>query len=358
MAKKRYKVGAIGTAWAAKSPLPTFASYPDVELYAICSARLERAKAAAEQFGAPLAFDDYRQMVALPEIDIVYIGAPVYLHHPMTVAAAEAGKHILCEKPAAVNAEQAREMLEAAERNNVAHISAFTMRFFPHTMHIKRLVEEGFIGEVRQITVEQWAGWPAGTPPRPWTWLNDAALGGGFLGAMGSHYIDLVRYWFGEWATATGQLRTWNPDCLDEHGGLKKATADDAVALLGTLENGAVVSIQLGFGNRAGTGFQLEIYGSNGSIVVDNDLKLRVAGPTDRALQPIDTPEPEFPEAAARSAVPRFGLLVHKLIDAIEQGTDQHPNLVDSLRCQEVIDAVHRGQASGLPPIAQALPTR
>ncbi|GIW08234.1 MAG: hypothetical protein KatS3mg060_3039 [Dehalococcoidia bacterium] len=246
-------------------------------------------------------------------------------------------------------------MLDAAERNRVAHISAFTMRFFPHTMHIKRLVDEGFVGEVRHISIEQWAGWPAGMPPRPRTWLNDAELGGGYLGAMGSHYIDLVRYWFGEWATATGQLRTWNPDVLDEQGQLTKATADDGFAVLGTLENGAIVTIQLGFGNRAGTGFQLEIYGSAGSIVVDNDLKIRVAGPHDRDLQPIDIPDPVFPEMAARSAVPRFGLLVHKLINAIETGTPEHPNLLDALRCQEVIDAVHRGQSTGLAPIRAPL---
>jgi predicted dehydrogenase len=355
MAQKRYKVGAIGTAWAAQSPLPTFASYPDVELYAVCSARLERAQAAAKQFGAPLAFDDYREMLRLPELDIVYVGAPVYLHHPMTVAAAEAGKHILCEKPAAVNAKEAREMLEAAERNHVAHISAFTMRFFPHTLHIKQLVDEGFIGQVRHVSIKQWAGWPVGTPSRPWTWLNDAALGGGYLGAMGSHYIDLVRYWFGEWATVAGQTRTWNPDLLDERGAPRQATADDAFALLGTLENGGVVTIQLGFGNRAGTGFQAEIYGSSGSIVVDNDLTVRVAGPTDRALHAVEVPEPSFPELAARSAVPRFGFLIHKLIEAIEGGGEQHPNLVDSLRCQEVIDAVHRSQTQGLPPLRTAV---
>ncbi|MCL6646783.1 MAG: Gfo/Idh/MocA family oxidoreductase [Chloroflexi bacterium] len=356
MAHKRYKVGVIGTAWAARSPLPTFASYPPVELYAICSARLERAREAAERFGAPLFFDDYRTMVQLPELDIVYIAAPVYLHHPMTLAAAAAGKHVLCEKPAAVNVREAQEMLAACQQAGVAHAMAFTMRYFPHTLYIQRLVAEGFLGDLRHAAIQQWAGFPAGGPLRPWSWLNDASLGGGYLGAMGSHYIDLLRAWFGEWESVTGLLRTWQTEYLANDGSIKTATAEDAFAILGTLANGALVTIQWLFGCRAASGQRIELYGSHGSIVVDQDLQVHLAGPQDRALQPVTVPEPDFSESVARAAAPRFAQIVAHLIEAIESGEPRHPNLEDGLRCQEVMDAVRRASAAGLPKIREAAP--
>ncbi len=145
-------------------------------------------------------------MVRLPDLDIVYVGGPVHLHHPMAIAALEEGKHVLCEKPLGVNVAEAREMLDLAERDGLRHAIAFTMRHYPWAFAIKQLIDDGFLGQLRHVNIAWFMG-PAATPPagsaaaargqnpdEPWRWFNDASLGGGMLGAMGCHYIDLMRH--------------------------------------------------------------------------------------------------------------------------------------------------------------------
>ena len=110
MAATTYRMGVIGTSWAAAAPLPAFSTYDGIELHAITSGRRERAEAAAAKYGVPHAFDDYHEMLAMPEIDIVYVGGPNELHRPMVIAAAKAGKHIIAEKPIGLDSAEGREM--------------------------------------------------------------------------------------------------------------------------------------------------------------------------------------------------------------------------------------------------------
>ena len=156
--EKVFKVGVIGTSWAARIPLPTIQSYRRTEVVAIASARIERAQEAAEKFGADRAFDDYREMVRLPDLDIVYVGGPVHLHHPMAIAALEEGKHVLCEKPLGVNVAEAREMLDLAERDGLRHAIAFTMRHYPWAFAIKQLIDDGFLGQLRHVNIAWFMG--------------------------------------------------------------------------------------------------------------------------------------------------------------------------------------------------------
>lgn len=370
---RTYNVGVIGTSWAARSPLPSFQTFPRTNLVAVCSARMERAQAAAEQFGAERAYDDYTAMVAADDIDIVYIGGPVYLHGPMVQAALDAGKHILCEKPLSLDAIEARRLLETAQARDLKHIVAFTMRFFPWSSTVKRLIGEGVLGEVRHVNIVQYFGFPimpppggppsaedgrpgrppsqgpAAGPPPTYSWLNDASLGGGMLGAMGSHYLDLLNDWLGGLDSVSGDLRTWRPTMPDGQGNEIPVTADDAFSVAGTLRNGGgLFTMQFSANTRAGTGSRIEIYGSLGTIVVDNGSQVRLARAWDRELQPVETPEIEWPADAAACAVPRFGLLIDLLLRAIEEpGFDPHPSLVDGLACQEALDAVREAARTG-----------
>ncbi len=356
---KVYKVGAIGTSWAARIPLPTFQSYRRTEIVAIASARMERAQEAAAKFGADRAFDDYREMVRLPDLDIVYVGGPVHLHHAMVMAALEAGKHVLCEKPLALNVAEAREMVDLAERSGLRHVVAFTMRHYPWAFAIKQLIDDGFLGQVRHANVAWFMG-RAATPPagsaaaargrnpnQPWSWVNDSGMGGGMMGAMGSHYIDLMRYFIGEYKEVWGATRSWRKEAPVEGGGVKEVTADDGFALQATMAGGAAFSLHLSGAVRPGSGSRLELYGSEGSIVLDGEV-LRVAGPGDGELRPYEIEERELPDNIGETALPRFGLMIHKLIQGIEDdGYQVSPNLVDGLRCQEVNDAIKSSQLDG-----------
>ena len=214
----KLRIGAIGTAWAAQSPLPAMSSHPDVELTAVCSARMQRAEDTAKQFGAAQAYDDYQKMIREAGIDAVYVGGPVHLHREMTVAAAQAGKHILCEKPIAGGAGEGIEMLEACEKAGVAHLIAFTMRNYPAQRHIRSLIEQGKIGNVRHVSANLWFALPP-SMPRVYGWLQDAARGGGMLNAMGSHTIDILRFWLGDFARVSGETRIWRKEMDDTISG-------------------------------------------------------------------------------------------------------------------------------------------
>jgi len=348
-----YRVGVIGTSWAAKSPLPTFQSYDGIELAAVCSGRLERAQATAEQFGAPVALDDYRDLVAMPEVDIVYVGSPVALHHSMAVAAAEAGKHLLLEKPLALDAAQGAEMLTAARTAGVAHIVAFTMRHFATHVLVQRLIDEGVVGEPRHLAITQFGGSAVGAPPRGWSWWSDRSQGGGVLGAMGSHYIDLTRYWLGDFAEVSGRLRTWQAEAPDEAGQMHEVTSDDGFAFAGSMRSGAAVTVHMSYAVRPGPARRIELYGEQGTVVIEGDelapggARVLVTRPGESALSEVEVPPLELGDVARASAVPRFGLMIEKLLAAIETGERQSPDIEDALRCQEVLDAVRRSSDEG-----------
>lgn len=364
---KRYNVGVIGTGWAARSPLPTFASYDRTNLVAVCSARLERARAAAAEFGAAHAYDDYRAMVARPDLDIVYVGTPVYLHYPMVMAALAAGKHVLCEKPLALDEHEAREMLAMAERHGLKHVVAFTMRHYPWSQKVKQLVADGFLGELRHMNVTQFlaapssaavaqpepsgsgAGRGASGGRRAWSWVNDAALGGGMLGAMGSHWIDLTNDWTGGFRQVSGHLQASRGALPTDAGELKPATADEAFAISGVLRTaGALFTLQFGANLGPGTTSRAELYGSEGTILVENAGDPQVARQGAPELRPVAAPQINWPEAVAAAAVPRFAFLIWKLIQAIEDpGYAAHPDFRDGLRCQQIMDAVRRSHDEG-----------
>jgi predicted dehydrogenase len=348
-----YGVGVIGAGWALVNPVPTFQSYPATRVTAICSRRRDRAEQAAARFGIPVALADYHALIDRSDVDIVYICTPVALHHPMVLAAAEAGKPILCEKPLSVDAAEAKQMVEAVEARNLPNIIAFTLRHYPWALHAKRLINAGALGELRQIIITHFRADPfagraadptrsgGGLPPQHWTWLHDASQGGGMLSAMGSHYLDLVRSFAGDYRDVTARLMTSRRTLPDESGVTRPVTAEESFAVLAGLTSGASMTLQFSSVSPVGLDRRLEFFGSDGAITVDSDSRMRLArfGEPFRE-EPI--PPPEWSPAVADSHTPRFGLMIEKLVTWIETGARQSPNLRDGYECQRVLDAARR----------------
>src|SRR5437588_479938 len=125
------RVGIIGTGFGGAVQAPGFRCINGAELVAIASARMVRAKAVATEFGLSHAFDDYRKMLETVPLDLVCITSPPYLHHEMTMAALDVGAHVLCDKPFAMNADEAAQMLQRAQRSGLVHALDFEFRFVP-----------------------------------------------------------------------------------------------------------------------------------------------------------------------------------------------------------------------------------
>ena len=274
------RVGIIGASFARAAYLPALRTIDDAKLVAIASARLSSAQSAADQFGIPHVFDDWERMIGEHEFDLVCIATPTVFHAPMTFAALNAGAHVLCEKPMAMNRDESAEMLERAEAQNRRHIIGHELRFNPNRRKIKSLIDGGAIGDVRYLNIHN-ASPTWGDPAwrRAGDWLLRDDMGGGRLGASGSHMIDLLRFWLGDIGAVSGQVATMAPERFDKDSGAPwRATADDHFSFTAAMRNGALCSVTVSFSGRHGSGSQTEIFGSEGAILLaDSDEKLLVA---------------------------------------------------------------------------------
>lgn len=259
-------VGVIGTSWWADLMyLPSLKDYPRARLAAICGRDGNRAAEVARKYGFPQVFTDYREMIRTANLDAVVVSTPDDLHYPMTMAALEAGLHVLCEKPLALNAAQAKEMYETAEATGVKHMVLFTNRWLPPFRYVHHLIQSGYIGRPYHAQFG-YVGHYGGE----YQWRLDARRANGVLGDLGSHVIDLARWYLGEIAGVDAQLST----CVTRPGpdGGTTETANDAASLLLGFDGGAQATVQVSA--VAYTGDQtmdilLRLYGEAGTLELE-----------------------------------------------------------------------------------------
>ena len=255
------KVGLIGTGFGTRVHMPAMRADSHIDVVAICSAHRARAEAAAKEWGIGFATDDYRELIARDDVEVVNVCTPPDSHAEMTIAALQAGKHVVCEKPLALDVAEAQAMAAAAETTRAKNPQLVDavhheMRYLPFRRVLRDLVGNGFIGEVRYViqTVAVDYGVNPGMEPYWYTWVARKEQGGGFLTGMFSHEIDLLRYTLGDLhdvhgtvsiAVAEKPVLTWEYRDGDVIGtdsptsGTMPATADDTAVITGRLGDGA-----------------------------------------------------------------------------------------------------------------------
>lgn len=208
---RRLNVGMIGYQFMGKAHSFGYTNLPliygpeyRVTQKVICGRNEERVRKAAEQFGWEAWETDWRRVVERPDIDLIDIASPGNTHAEIALAAAEAGKHILCEKPLANQLDEAEQMLAAVRKAGVKHMVAFNFRRLPAVALARQLIDEGLIGEIRHWRANWLSDWimPEGFP-LVWRLRKDVA-GVGALGDIGSHIIDLAHYLVGEISAVVG----------------------------------------------------------------------------------------------------------------------------------------------------------
>jgi predicted dehydrogenase len=263
-------VGLIGYAFMGKAhsnALKTLAYMvyppPAVPRLAAIAGRTERAVVeAAERYGYAAAYTDWRDLVGDPTVQLVDNGGPNDVHAEPCIAAAEAGKHVLCEKPLGRTADEARTMLGAVTRAGVRHMVGFNYRFVPAIRHARDLIHNGSLGTIYHFRARYLQDWLS-DPNAPHSWrLSQASSGAGALGDLGSHVVDLARFLIGEPAGVSASLRTYTserPGGSVDVDDAFVATVDFSSGALGTLEASRVAT-----GHK--NGLVIEINGSNGSL--------------------------------------------------------------------------------------------
>jgi len=256
-------------------------------LSVICDSSEDRARTGRDRYGYKDYVFDWKDLVKRDDVDLVDVGTPNFLHKDVSIAAMRNGKHVYCEKPLALNAKEAKEMLDEARKRRVVHAVGYNNRCLPAVVMAKNLIEEGHIGEVINCRAEYLQDW-AISPLVPMEWrLDKKAAGSGALGDIGSHAIDLARFLVGEFEEVLAVSRTLVKERpiselsmlgggkvsgKDVSGRREKVGVDDSVEFLARFEDGAAGLFHASrFSHGRKNTLAFEIYGSKGSLVFSSE---------------------------------------------------------------------------------------
>jgi predicted dehydrogenase len=271
-------VGMLGYAFMGKAHSNAFRTipymmYPPVAIPRMVSISGRNEEACAEaqrRYGYEKYFTDWREQVQDPEIQLFDNGGPNDMHAEPSIAAAEAGKHVLCEKPLGRTAEESKMMLDAVEKAGVKHMVAFNYRFVPAIRLARNIIDSGALGQIyhfRGAYLQEWI-MPHFDTPMIWR-LDKSVAGSGVLGDLGAHVIDLAHYLVGDFKSVAAMTKTFISERdLDGQEGTAKVEVDDAFVSAVEFENGAVGTIEATrFAGGRKNYNRFEINGEKGSIV-------------------------------------------------------------------------------------------
>lgn len=324
---------------------------PRAQLTAICDADGALLERRGREWGVSRLTTDPEEICSDSNVDAVIIATPNFTHRPIALAAARAGKHVMCEKPLGLNATEVREMYQVARDARVVHMTAFTYRFAPAMRYLKHLVASGALGTPRHFRSQRFLDWPETS----WGWrqYRDTA-GAGDLFDMTIHRLDFAMDLLGPVSQVCGAVARFAVrDRTVDGRECPPSEVDDWSALVGEFDSGATgvwegTTLAKGYG-LDGYGHEwAEINGSEGSAVYRlHEPNSILLGKTGQDLAPVDVPatllkpadSPRDPAQGHPATVFRYDL-VWEFVSAIVQGREAAPSFYDGLRAQAVADAV------------------
>ena len=321
-------------------------------------------KGCQENWGWKKFESNYKKLLKSKEINLVDITTPNNAHKEIALAAVENGVNIACEKPLAMNSDEAREMLKAVRKSKVKHMIWFNYRRVPAIGLAKRIIEEGRIGKIYHIRASYLQDWIM-DPNFPLVWrLQKEITGSGAHGDLNAHIIDLARYLVGEFDEVVGMDKTFikTRPLVEEAAGLAgkgkkekgKVTVDDAVLFLARFKNGAIATFEsTRFAGGRKNQNQFEINGSRGTLAFKfermNELQyLSLKEPQHlQGFKTILATEPVHPYMHAwwppghiLGYEHAFVNAASDLVESLAKNRRIEPNFEDGLKCQQVLDAV------------------
>ena len=355
----KIRIGLIGASvrgtWSARSHLPAAQASADVELTAVCTTKADSAEAARQAYGARLAFHDYCAMVASPEIDAVAVVVRVPSHYAPTKAALEAGKHVYCEWPLGRTTAEAVELAALAKSKGLVTAIGLQARVNPTIMYARELIEAGYVGEIMAIRIGLMREGVLARPSNR-TWQRDAELGAHTLTIANGHTVDAMRFVLGDFARLSAVVATQAKQWLDTGmNTLLDVTAPDNILISGRLRNGAVASIHIGSIPYAGSGYRMEIYGREGTLVASGEDSPQLSevvlhgAKGGNTLAPLPVPERfTFPSAGktAGEAI-NVGQMYTAFARAIRGDGNPQPGFETAVELHRLIDAIGEASTNG-----------
>jgi predicted dehydrogenase len=347
MAQEPLRVGLIGAGANTRlRHIPGLRALAGVQIVAVCNRRPESTAAAAREFDIPRAFERWQDLVASGDLDAVVIGTWPYLHAPVTLAALEAGKHVLTEARMALNAAEAHRMLAAARRHRglVAHIVPSPYGLKGHDV-MTELLRSGFLGELREVHVYS-LGAALADVAAPLSWRQDVALSGFNMLTLGILHETLLR-WAPSPVRVLAQVHAFIPSRIDPESGVRRPVGTpDSVQVLAILENNARAVYQLSGVTPFGQGMGVTLYGTEG--VLHYDLATdRIRGASRRRGK-TSAREDELEEIPIPPDKARAWRVEEEFVQAIRTGSPvRFTDFATGVAYMEFTEAVARSAQSG-----------
>ena len=347
--KEKIKVGVIGVGSISEVHIQGYIKNPDVELYAFCDINEKRLNEMAEKFDVKNKFTNLDDMLKLEEIDAVSVCTWNSAHAPCAIAALNAGKHVLCEKPMAISAKEAVEMKEAADKNGKLLMIGFVRRFGNDCQLLQEFINDDFFGDFyyAKAAYLRRKGNPGG-------WFGDKSRsGGGPLIDLGVHVIDLVRFLMGKPRPvsvygATFQKLYDRKDTKDKQGYYASSKTDndicdveDLATALIRFDNGAVLSVEASFSlNLKEDSGKIELFGDKGGAKLDPELELYTNVNGYMADINLKT-------SAALSFDGLFENEINHFVSCVKDGEKCISPAEDGIEMMKILDAIYESARTG-----------
>tara|TARA_B100001971_G_scaffold61651_2_gene56540 strand:+ start:4586 stop:5683 length:1098 start_codon:yes stop_codon:yes gene_type:complete len=357
---KPLKIGLVGTGSIAHAHLPAFKQFPSrVQITAVCDIRQQAADRFAELAGTDVVFTDFERMLKEADIDAVDICTVHNQHRHQVIAAAEAGKHILLEKPMGITLDECREMLKATDAAGITYMIAQCLRYLPNSQWVRQRIIEGEFGDIWALRSDNFASM---VPPKskidtdkstgPGIWyLDGKQAGGGALISQSTHHIDLFRYYIGDISRVTATSWTDHPFFING--------AEESIAATMEFENGAVAQVLSSWASRTPWNHHYWLLGELGSVT---SRLMPGSSPAEQYIGPLDVSLPRFdddkssrafvPLDIADTDLPTHLPFVNEILhfaDCCQSGAEPLSSGTDNLGTMKAVLGIYESAKTGQP---------
>ena len=353
---KTIGIGIVGAGFARTTQIPGFRNCQGARVVAIASRRRERAESVASEFGIEHVASDWQELVARDDVDLLSVVTPPATHREITLAALEQGKAVLCEKPMAMDAAEASRMTDRVREAGVLALIDHELRFLSSRRKMRLMVHDGEIGTVRHCNYVFRSDYRGVLGN--WDWWSDETMGGGTLGAIGSHAIDSFRWLLGtEVSEVCCVLSTHVAERPDKTSGtMRPVTSDDTVRMLlrfaeSPIAKGATGAASLSVVESGKLQNQLEVYGSSGALMVEETGELWHSPAGSGTWRPVQVDQdPIAPGMRDGSWSRGFTAFSSAIVAALKEGrtsVEGAATFEDGYRAQLAMDAARKSNVSG-----------
>ena len=356
MKKAPVGIGIIGTGFARTTQIPGFRDCMGAKIVAVASRNRERAEAVAKEFGIEHVANDWQELIAHNDVDLVSVVTPPSTHMEITLAALDQRKAVLCEKPMALNAGEAKKMADKAKAAKVLALIDHELRFLNSRRVMRGMLQSGAIGTVRHCNYVFRSDY-RGIPDRAWDWWSDDEMGGGALGAIGSHVVDSFRWTMSTEITRTlGMLSTHIKQRPDKaSGGMRAVTTDDEAKMLFRFADGehtqdATGAASISVVESGKYENRMEIYGTRGALMVEETGELWRSPTGSGVWKPVAVEQDHMAQGMREGSWSRgFTALSVAICEAMRAGKTEVKDAAtfeDGYRVQLVLDAIRESNES------------